>query len=97
MLAGLKMLVADSGKEQVEPNVGRDNRKVCFTFFMALSWVRRQGLTPWMGGSPGVLVDNDDRMSQLELYSQICLSGSHICFVKPLHLSRLHFSTYKMD
>lgn len=57
MLAGLKMPVADSGKEQVGSIVGRDDLKVCFTFFMA----------------PSVVVDNDDRRPQLELCSHIGL------------------------
>lgn len=37
VLAGLKMPMADSGKEQVRPIVGRDDRNVCFTFFTPLS------------------------------------------------------------
>lgn len=90
MLAGLKMPVIDSGKEQVGPIVGRDDGKVCFTFFMLLSWVENLGSTSWMGG-PSVVVDNDDRRSQLELCSHICLYGSHICFIKSLHLSRSTF------
>lgn len=95
MLAGLKMPVADSGKEQVGSIVGRDDGKVCFTFFMALSWVGNRGSTPWMSG-PSVVVDSEDRRPQLELCSHIGLCGSPIRFTKPLHFSRLHFSTYKM-
>lgn len=65
-------------------------------FFNALELGGESGINTLDGG-PSVVVDNDDKRSQLELCSHICLCGSHICFMKPLHLSRLHFSTYKMD
>lgn len=80
VLAGLKMPVADSGKEQVGSIVGRDDGKVCFTFFMALSWVGNRGSTPWMSG-PSVVVDSEDRRPQLELCSHYRL----VWFSYPLH------------